>query len=258
MKIYAFILGFSLFACASFGYSANIVFPSPLSVFDDIPDVELQVGFNEIPGVDFHIWLNGRDITNKLVEEGSGVYKVPRNDIEPLIKHNENQLALLKADVENEPLIIDKATRFIVDLGAPEVAVISTPKMSGDNTLTLSVNDPVGVDRVIVNGVMAEADENTEDRYFVSIGDMSKVDVIVVDLDGNESNVFFEINDDVLKNTIAATVANDNLRPIEALVSDTILKENILDYVANPVYTGNPTDIDGNIRLSVVGYRYCL
>lgn len=256
MNIVIFLLSIVLAGIVDSTFAAEIMAPSTLSVHDDVPDIELLLGEEDLPSINLFVWLNGRDVTEKLAKGDGKTRYLYGDDISPFIKHHENQIVLLTAESGVGELFVESALRFVVDDGAPEVAIITTPKMSDDNILLLSVSDPLGVSNVSVNGVAAGQDYENDNYYAVALDSSSQLEIVTTDIEGEHHVVTYISDDGVLGNTISATVSNSNLLPIEELVKDIIINQNVMDYIENPVYVGNPTDIEGQLALTMKNLSY--
>ena len=197
--IYFFTLAiFSVFlqGCPNQNYS--IVSPENGDAFEDT--IPASYEFTYVDAEPASVALNGVNVIEYFTMDG-GVGTADGAPLEAFLKQGTNVLTV--APDEFGPRV-----EFFVDTEGPSIIIT---EVAGDATKTISgkVQDPSGVNSLIVNGVVAAI--TGEEDFTVIVPDAASYSFEAQDIAGRNSTVFYATRDSVLESGLKVRVAQSAL-----------------------------------------------
>ncbi len=243
---------------ASQTQAVTMLSPADGDIVTSKTTLRFQVEGGEKLGKNLSVLLNGRDITRDAVASTAidGRFKVRKGTVGLHLKKGENNVIFIKKSDDFPNGEISNASRFQFDKGGPLISVAQIKKVSNSKIkIKILADDPVGTSAVWVNGKVA--DQIRDGVFSVTVKEKGQYQVVAEDVKGNSETILYSNDAGRLKDSIAATIANDNLEPIADLTELMMTQYNIADYVQNPIYNGSPdSGLIKHVTFNIVDAHY--
>lgn len=209
-------------------------------------------------GTDYHILLNGRDVSNLAHKKGS-YFELKKDGIRAYIKNGKNNLVFVNQIKQFQPValsglvdfiesnndlvdltnpLINKSISFYYDSAGPKIRIDRVSKSKSLVNISGIASDPAGISSVTVNGKKAKL--GVEGYFKVSVEEASQYKIIASDKSKYITEVTYQNSMSASDMPVQLLFNNSDLSIFEYMVADAIENSDLQDRLKsnNPVFDG--------------------